>query len=114
MSNEVSSAPLPLDWLVTPAAAFSHPDEVLSHSGLTVAEKRAILASWASDAHAVEDMPWLRQLECGARVSLSEVLSALRSLDAEESARPRVAQPEPSILASRARRQAPCVTHSAR
>jgi hypothetical protein len=85
MSNEVSSAQLPLDWLVTPAAAFNHPDEVLSHSGLTVAEKRAILASWASDAHAVDDMPWLRQLECGARVSLSEVLSALPSLDAEES-----------------------------
>lgn len=117
MSNEVSSAPLPLDWLVTPAAAFNHPDEVLSHPGLTVGEKRAILASWASDAHAVEDMPWRRQLECGARVSLSEVLSALRSLDAldvEESARPRLAQPAPSILPSRARREAPCVTHSAR
>jgi hypothetical protein len=114
MSNEVSSAPLPLDWLVTPAAAFNHPDEVLSHPGLTVAEKRAILASWASDAHAVEDMPWLRQLECGARISLSEVLSALRSLDAEESGRPRVAQAEPSILPSRALREAPCVRHSAR
>jgi hypothetical protein len=103
MRNEVSSGPLPLDWLVTPAAAFNHPDEVLSHSGLTVAEKRAILASWASDAHAVEDMPWLRQLECGARISLSEVLSALRSLDAEEmNASPRAAQAEPSILPARA------------
>ena len=39
---------LPLDWLITPAAAFNHPDDVLSHSGLTIAEKRAILASWAS------------------------------------------------------------------
>ena len=86
MSNEVSTARLPLDWLVTPAAAFNHPHEVLSHSGLTVAEKRAILASWASDAHAVEDMPWLRQLECGARIPVSEVLSALRSLDATASA----------------------------
>lgn len=114
MSNEVSSAQLPLDWLVTPAAAFNHPDEVLSHSGLTVAEKRAILASWASDAHAVDDMPWLRQLECGARISLSDVLSALRSLDAEESARLGVAQAEPSILATRALREGPCVTHSAR
>ena len=114
MSNEVSSAQLPLDWLVTPAAAFNHPDEVLSHPGLTVAEKRAILASWASDAHAVDAMPWLRQLECGARISLSDVLSALRSLDAEESAHLSVAQAEPSILASRALREAPCVTHSAR
>jgi hypothetical protein len=113
MSNEVSSAPLPLDWLVTPAAAFNHPDQVLSHPGLTVPEKRAILASWASDAHAVDDMPWLRQLECGARVSLSEVLSALRSLDAEETSAS-VAQAEPSILASRALLEAACVTHSAR
>jgi hypothetical protein len=75
---------LPLDRLITPAAAFNHPDDVLSHPELTAAEKRAILASWASDAHAVENSPWLRQLECGARVPLSEVLRALRSLDAEE------------------------------
>jgi hypothetical protein len=116
MSNEVSSKDaLPLDWLITPAAAFSHPDDVLSHSGLTAAEKRAILASWASDAHAVDDMPWLRQLECGARIPLSEVLKALRSLDAEEkSASPRAAQVKPPILASRALPDASCVTQSAR
>ncbi len=114
MSNEVSSAQLPLDWLVTPAAAFNHPDEVLSHSGLTVAEKRAILASWASDAHAVDDTPWLRQLECGARISLSEVLSALRSLDAGESARLRVAEAEPSNFGRPRAPRSACVTHSAR
>jgi hypothetical protein len=90
MSDEArSEAVLPLDWLITPAAAFNHPD-VLSHPGLTSAEKRAILASWASDARAVENSPWLRQLGCGARISLSEVQGALRSLDAEEqSANPR-------------------------
>ena len=33
ISDEVSSARLPLDWLVTPAVAFNHPDEVLSHPG---------------------------------------------------------------------------------
>ncbi len=116
MSNEVSSTgALPLDWLITPAAAFSHPDDVLSHSGLTAAEKRAILASWASDAHAVDDMPWLRQLECGARIPLSEVLRALRSLDAEEKiTSPRAAEIEPSILPSRALPEASCVTQSAR
>ena len=48
---------LRLDWLITPAAAFNHPDDVLSHSRLTVAEKRVLLASWASHAHAVDDMP---------------------------------------------------------
>jgi hypothetical protein len=75
---------LPLDWLVTPAAAFSHPDDVLGHPALTNSEKRAILASWASDAHAVEDLPWLRQLENGARVAVAEVLGAIRKLDAEK------------------------------
>jgi hypothetical protein len=107
MSNELSpQGALPLDWLVTPAAAFNHPDDVLSHSGLTIAEKRAILASWVSDAHAVEDMPWLRQLECGARIPLSEVLSALRSLDGEENSACAPAQ----LRAG----EASCVTQSAR
>lgn len=107
MSNEArSEAALPLDWLITPAATFNHPDDVLSHPGLTAAEKRAILASWASDAHAVENSPWLRQLECGARISLSEVLGALRSLDTEQpSANPRAAKP--SIPAKR------CAAHNA-
>ena len=48
---------LRVDGLITPAAAFNHPDDLLSHSGLTVAEKRVIPASWASDAHAVDDIP---------------------------------------------------------
>jgi hypothetical protein len=110
MSNEVSSRnALPLEWLI------DHPDDVRSHSGLTIAEKRAILASWASDAHAVDDMPWLRQLECGARIPLSEILSALRSLDGEEkSASPRAVAVKPSILTNHALREASCVTQSAR
>jgi hypothetical protein len=112
MSSEVlSGGGLPLEWLVAPAAAFNHPDDVLSHSGLTVSEKRAILASSASDAHAVDDMPWLRQLECGARIPLSDVLSALRSLDAEEK-RTGLRTAEAKPLAS-ALRKAPCVTHKA-
>ncbi len=73
------AAPSP-DWLAAPAT-FHHPSDVLAHPGLTVGERRAILASWASDAHAVEDAPQLRQLENGARVPVSEVLSALRTLD---------------------------------
>jgi hypothetical protein len=35
--------PIPPDWLITPAAAFNHPDDVLSHSRLTVGEKGVIL-----------------------------------------------------------------------
>ena len=45
-------------------------------------DKRAILASWASDASAVEDAPTLRWLVgADAPVPLREVLDALRRLD---------------------------------
>jgi hypothetical protein len=76
-----AGASMPLDWLVTPALAFSHPNEVLTNPDLTDPERKAILASWASDAHAVENMPWLRRLDNGSTVSLAEVLAALRALD---------------------------------
>jgi hypothetical protein len=76
-----AGASMPLDWLANPALAFKHPNEVLTNPDLTDPERRAILASWASDAHAVEDMAWLRRLENGSTVSLSEVLAALRALD---------------------------------
>lgn len=74
---------LPIDWLVTPALAFNHPNDVLEHSGLTHAERRAILASWASDARAVESAHWMRRLDNGSTVPLSEVMDALRKLDGE-------------------------------
>jgi hypothetical protein len=82
---QVSNA-LPIDWLVTPGLAFSHPDEVLDHPELSDAERRAILASWASDARAVEDAHWMRCLDNGSIVSLAEVLDALRKLDARGAA----------------------------
>jgi hypothetical protein len=34
------------------AGTFTHPDDVVSDPGLTIAEKKAILASWSSDARA--------------------------------------------------------------
>jgi hypothetical protein len=43
-----------LDLLLHPARAFKRPADVLADSDLTISEKRAILASWASDACAVE------------------------------------------------------------
>ncbi len=74
--------------LVEPAAVFAHPSEVLAASNLTREEKRAILASWASDAWAVESAPALRQCPglIGCTVPLDDVLAALRALDPEESA----------------------------
>ena len=49
-----------LDDLLHPAQAFGHPSEVVNDPDLTLNEKRAILASWASDACALEAAPSLR------------------------------------------------------
>jgi hypothetical protein len=73
---------LDLDDLLHPAQAFEHPDQVVNDPDLTLNEKRAILASWASDACAVEAAPALRRAP-GARrpVSVDDILEALCSLD---------------------------------
>lgn len=73
---------LDLDSLLHPAAAFEHPNEVVNDPDLTLNEKRAILASWASDACAVEAAPELRCAPTQARpVRFDEIMDALRSLD---------------------------------
>jgi hypothetical protein len=51
---------LDLDNLLHPVQAFAHPRDVVHDSDLALNEKRAILASWASDACAVEATPTLR------------------------------------------------------
>jgi len=61
---------------------FSDPQDVLAHPALDTSDKRAILASWASDACAVENLPnWRRLPEIGALVALDEILDALQALD---------------------------------
>ena len=91
-------------------ATVIHPDEIVNHPSMSEAEKRAALASWASDTHAVEGVPALRQLDSGAIVRVDDILQALRRLDAAkdgvESAglRPPAARPRRgSPLASRMR-----------
>src|SRR5690349_17258380 len=69
-----------LDELLHPAQAFDHPSEVVNDPDLTLNEKRAILASWASDACAIEAAPELRAGR-KAPVRFDEVMEALRSLD---------------------------------
>jgi len=73
-----------LDDLLHPAQAFSHPADVVNDPDLTLNEKRAILASWASDACAVESVPELRRapIEGGRPVAFDDVMDALRALDA--------------------------------
>ena len=69
--------------LLHPAEAFAHPVEVVNDPDLTLNEKRAILASWASDACAVEAVPELRTMPGSATVKFDDILDALRSLDRE-------------------------------
>ena len=72
-----------LDDLLHPAQAFSHPTDVVNDPDLTLNEKRAILASWASDACAIESVPALRAPPKGGRpVAFDDVMDALRALDA--------------------------------
>jgi hypothetical protein len=71
-----------LDALLHPAQAFEHPSNVVTDPDLTLNEKRAILASWASDACAVDAAPTLRYAPGGKKpVSFDDVIEALRALD---------------------------------
>jgi hypothetical protein len=70
-----------LDDLLHPAQAFGHPSEVLNDPDLSLNEKRAILASWASDACAIEAAPELRSNPRSAPVPFDEIMEALRTLD---------------------------------
>jgi hypothetical protein len=64
------------------AQGFEHPDDVVRNPNLTLEEKRIVLASWASDACAVEAAPALRRVPgTGHIVSVDEILEALRILD---------------------------------
>ena len=72
-----------LDHLLHPAQAFSHPPDIVNDPDLTLNEKRAILASWASDACAIESVPGLRRAPAkgGQPVTFDEIMDALRALD---------------------------------
>ena len=68
--------------LLHPAQAFEHPAHVVNDPDLTLNEKRAILASWASDACATEAAPHLRCAPGGKQpVLFDDVMEALRTLD---------------------------------
>lgn len=72
----------PIAFAYPTAAIYQHPRDVLSDQRLTKSEKRALLASWASDAAAVPSQPHLRRIP-GSRnlVPIDEILSALVTLD---------------------------------
>jgi hypothetical protein len=71
-----------INALIHPGTVFNHPREVVRHPTLTLAEKRAILASWASDASAIASCPGLRAPDgLKAPVTIDEILAALCELD---------------------------------
>lgn len=70
-----------LDALLHPDQAFERPMDIVNDSDLTIAEKRAILASWASDACAVEAMSELGRPTATCVVKFDDIIDALRALD---------------------------------
>lgn len=63
-------------------ARFNHPLDVLTELSLTKEEKRALLASWASDAAAVPSCPSLRApADLRSPVKIDIILDALCRLD---------------------------------
>ena len=71
-----------LNAILHPGSFYDHPRDVVADTTLSIGEKRAILASWASDAVAVASNPALRELPGSNRmVTIDEVLEALSALD---------------------------------
>lgn len=71
-----------LNAILHPGTAFEHPRDVVSHPMLSLSEKRAMLASWASDAWAIASCPSRRAPEgLKAPVTIDEILEALCTLD---------------------------------
>ena len=78
-TQDRSGATPKVDW-----RRWAYPHEVVSDPTMTTAEKRELLASWASDARAVPNLPALRQLDNGNLVTIDSLLRALKRLDGPE------------------------------
>ena len=71
-----------LNAILHPRSVYDHPHDVVADTTLSTGEKRAILASWASDAAAVASNPAFREPPGSNRiVTIDEVLEALSALD---------------------------------
>jgi hypothetical protein len=67
-----------------PVSRITHPFDIVYHPTFEPEVKRAILASWASDASAVPDQPALRRPDDIKKpVPVDDVLAALRMLDGD-------------------------------
>lgn len=72
----------PIDRLLHPDRFYERPADILRDGHLSLAEKRALLSSWASDACVVESCPALRHPPFATDpVTFDEVMDALVALD---------------------------------
>ena len=82
--------------LVHPSQVFGHPSHIVNDPDLSLNEKRAILAAWASDACAVEAAPALCKSPTGRVVQFDDIMDALRMLDKEMAATQRMRRQQTS------------------
>ncbi len=87
--TETNRKEFELGYLLHPAGIFRTPMDVLADPDTTVQEKRAILASWASDACSVEDAPKLRRPPSAPIVQFDDIVEALKKLDGSVAETPR-------------------------
>jgi hypothetical protein len=92
MAREISQ--LELDHLLHPAKSFDHPMDVVRARSLSLQQKRAVLASWASDACAIEAAPELRAAPGRTPVKWDDIMDALYLLDGQSRRGP-AAGPQP-------------------
>ena len=88
MTEAAKRKDLDLDCFLHPARAFRTPMDVVTDPDMTVQEKRAVLASWASDACAVEAAPDLPHPPSASIVRFDDIMEALKQLDGEAASKP--------------------------
>jgi hypothetical protein len=69
------------DCAAMSSARLTAPRDVLLDSAMSTEDKRALLASWASDLRAVENWPALRRLDDGTELHIDDIIEALKTLD---------------------------------
>jgi hypothetical protein len=88
MTETANRKEFQLDYLLHPAGAFRTPMDVVADPDMTAQEKRAILASWASDACAVEAAPGLRRPPSAPTAGFDDIIDALKRLDGQAADKP--------------------------
>jgi len=83
------AGPCKMQDALHPGRTYERPSDVLKDPSLSLAERRAILSAWASNACAVESAPALRQPPFAKHpVTFNEIMDALVKLDRREMTKP--------------------------